>query len=92
MKQVYIILLLTILPLLCKAQSWNTISQSEEYISGIGNGSTVTEADRRVLADLVSKIVTLVSNNTNMGFKEKRIRTLVFMAQATLNNLHIIST
>ena len=92
MKQVYIILLLTISPLLCKAQSWNTISQSEEYISGIGNGSTVAEADRRVLADLVSKIVTLVSNNTNMGFKEKRIRTLVFMAQATLNNLHIIST
>lgn len=71
MKQVFITLIFAIIPLLCQAQSWNTISHSEEYISGIGNGSTVAEADRRALADLVSKIVTLVSTDINMGFKEE---------------------
>lgn len=71
MKQIFIIFTIAILPLLCQAQSWVTISQSEEYISGIGYGPTIAEADRRALADIVSKIATIVSNDTNMGFKEE---------------------
>ena len=71
MKQLFITFIFAILPLICQAQSWNSINKSDEYISGIGNGSTVAEADRRALADLISKIATLVSSDTNMGFKEE---------------------
>ena len=71
MKQLFITFIFAILPLICQAQSWNSINNSDEYISGIGNGSTVAEADRRALADLISKIATLVSSDTNMGFKEE---------------------
>jgi hypothetical protein len=71
MKQAIITLLLSLIPLLVAAQSWNTVTTSDEYIWGTGSASTVAEADRYALADLVSRISTFVSSNTNMGFKEE---------------------
>ena len=57
--------------LTASAQSWNTICNSGDYIWGTGHGNTVAEADRYALADLVSKITTFVSSNTEMGFNEE---------------------
>jgi len=70
MKRIYTLLYLTLLPLAMVAQSWETIRDSEEYISGKGSGETVKEADRNALADLVSMISTFVSSDTRLGFRE----------------------
>ena len=71
MKQTITTLLLSLLPLVGMAQSWNTVTTSNEYIWGTGSAPTVAEADRYALADLVGRISTFVSSNTDMGFKEE---------------------
>lgn len=71
MKQAMFIFLLLVLPITGYAQSWDTIRNSGEYFWGTGSGSTISEADRFALADLVSRITTFVSSNTDMGFKEE---------------------
>ena len=49
--------------LLAGAQSWETIENSGQYIWGLGHGTTVAEADRNALADLISKIATHVQSD-----------------------------
>ena len=64
MKQFFtIFLLLSLLPMSSKAQSWESIKESDQYLWGEGHGSTIAEADRNALADLMSKIVTHVSSD-----------------------------
>ena len=70
MKQ-KILLLLVFFPYIGFAQTWKNVINNEEYLWGIGNGATITEADRRALADLVGKITTFVSSDTSLGFKEE---------------------
>lgn len=65
--------MLVMLPLAVAAQSWETIRDSEEYISGTGSGETVREADRHALADLISQISTYVSSDTRLGFREDNV-------------------
>lgn len=45
------------------AQSWEAIETSGQYIWGMGYGTTVAEADRNAMADLISKIATHVSSD-----------------------------
>ena len=71
MKQIIITFFIILMPATGMAQSWETIRDSGDYIWGTGNGITVAEADRHALADLVSRITTFVSSNTDMGFKEE---------------------
>ena len=59
-----------LLPLMGHAQSWETIETSGQYIWGTGNGTTVAEADRHALADLISKIATHVSSDFQIEDKE----------------------
>ena len=79
------------------AQSWETIETSGEYIWGMGYGTTVAEADRNAMADLISKIATHVSSDfqqeegemtvngqTDQGsYVRSRVQTY---SQATLTN------
>ena len=60
----------TLLALVCAiatswlhAQSWETVQSSGQYIWGQGYGTTVAEADRNALSDLISKIATHVESN-----------------------------
>lgn len=71
MKHTITIMILAMLPLIGAAQSWETIISSNEYIWGTGSAPTVSEADRHALADLVSRISTFVSSNTDLGFREE---------------------
>ena len=43
------------------SQTWESVKGSEEYIYGEGFGSSVVEADRQALSNLISKIATNVS-------------------------------
>lgn len=65
MKQIIILFILWIVmfPTTIKAQSWETIQHSGQYLWGMGYGSTVTEADNNALADLISKIATHVQSD-----------------------------
>ena len=83
--------------LLAGAQSWETIENSGQYIWGLGHGTTVAEADRNALADLISKIAThvqsdfqqeegemTVNGKTDQGsYVRSRVQTY---SQATLTN------
>lgn len=71
MKYIIYSILLSLLPIIGFAQSWETIRNSEDYFYGVGSAPTVMEADRYALADLVGKISTFVSSNTDMGFREE---------------------
>lgn len=44
------------------ARNWKTVSRSSEYICGEGWGSTLAEADRMALQDLISKISLYVTS------------------------------
>ena len=59
-----------LLPLTATAQSWETIEKSGQYIYGVGYGTTVAEADRNAMADLISKIATHVSSDFQQGEAE----------------------
>lgn len=51
------------MPLCAQAQSWEQIETGGQYIWGKGYGTTVAEADRNALADLISKIATHVESD-----------------------------
>ena len=71
MKHFFTLLFMTVLlPLTVSAQSWETIENSGQYIYGVGYGTTVAEADRNAMADLISKIATHVSSDFQQGEAE----------------------
>lgn len=99
MKQIIILFILWIVmfPTTTKAQSWETIQHSGQYLWGMGYGSTVTEADNNALADLISKIATHVQSdfqqeesettNGNKTDQQSYVRNRVqTYSQATLTN------
>lgn len=57
-----ITLIITVLPTF--AQSWESVKNSREYIYGEGWGTTVAEADKQALNDLISKISVHVAGST----------------------------
>lgn len=71
MRNVFCLFLISLIPFIGKAQSWQIISVSADYICGTGSATTVAEADKKALADLASCISVFVSNNTEMGFNEE---------------------
>lgn len=54
------------------AQSWEQIKADKNYVWGEGRGTTVAEADRRALADLVGQICTQVSSDFEMLHEERQ--------------------
>lgn len=70
MKHFFFLLCIVSLPQLGSAQSWDDIKASGDYIWGEGWGSTVAEADRMALADLISRIATHVKDDFDMGNEE----------------------
>lgn len=60
-----IILILTFIALPTYAQSWEAIKGSNAYLWGEGWGTTVAEADKQALNDLISKISLQVSGNVS---------------------------
>ena len=50
-------------------QSWESVRDSEDYIYGVGTGETVREADNNAMAELISKIATSVSGETQMSIE-----------------------
>lgn len=62
---IIITLLLTLIALPTFAQSWEAIKGSNAYLWGEGWGTTVAEADKQALNDLISKISLQVSGNVS---------------------------
>lgn len=92
-----ITLLLTLIVLPTFAQSWEAIKGSNAYLWGEGWGTTVAEADKQALNDLISKISLQVSGNvshnetetvTNAGVKTNSTFSSVVntYSSATLTN------
>ena len=96
-KALALLLLLASFTIAASAQSWETIENSGQYIWGMGYGTTVAEADRNAMADLISKIAThvqsdfqqeegemTVNGKTDQGsYVRSRVQTY---SQATLTN------
>lgn len=89
--------LLLLLSWNASAQTWEQVRDSEEYIYGEGWGSTVAEADRQALANLISKIATNVrgeaqqtlrtqSSNGQLDEESQFSQTVNTYSQATLTN------
>lgn len=57
------------LTLSLSAQNWESVKHSGAYIWGEGYGASVEEADKKALADLISKIVVSVTANTKSSEK-----------------------
>lgn len=70
MRQIWSFVFL-LFSLTIQAQSWDSIKGSRLYLYGEGYGSTVDEADRQALSDLISKIAVNVSSVTNQSDNEK---------------------
>lgn len=98
MKKRFVIgLIFSLFTLTILAQSWDEIKKDNTYYYGEGFGTTVSEANRNALTDLINKITVHVSNafdiieeESNNGEKvdsktyvSNRVRTY---SQATLNN------
>ena len=82
-------------PTTIKAQSWETIQHSGQYLWGMGYGSTVTEADNNALADLISKIATHVQSDfqqeeseTTNGNKNKNIKIFCYTTFTHSSNFY----
>ncbi|MDE5571290.1 MAG: hypothetical protein K2I86_04465, partial [Prevotella sp.] len=89
--------LLLLLSMSASAQTWEQVRDSEEYIYGEGWGSTVAEAERQALANLISKIATNVtgaaqqtlrtqSSNGKLDEESQFSQTVNTYSQATLTN------
>lgn len=97
MRHYVSILLLCLSPYLAHAQSWESIKNSQEYLSGEGWGASLAEADQAALSALVSSISVVVSSefvlseeetSDQAGFNassyvDSKIKTY---SQGTLNN------
>lgn len=88
---------LLLLALTASAQSWEEVRDSEDYIYGEGWGSTVTEADKQALANLISKIASNVTGESHSSLKTQNSngqlneesqfsQTVSTYSQATLTN------
>ena len=60
---------LLLLALTASTQTWEQVRDSEDYIYGEGWGSTVTEADKQALANLIGKIATNVQGESHSSLK-----------------------
>ena len=97
MKKRLIFVLFALVALTASAQTWEQVRDSEDYIYGEGWGSTVTEADKQALANLIGKIATnvqgesyssLKTQNSNGQLNEESqfSQTVSTYSQATLTN------
>ena len=88
---------LLLLALTASAQSWEEVRENDDYIYGEGWGSTVTEADKQALANLIGKIATNVSGESHSSLKTQNSngqlneesqfsQTVSTYSQATLTN------
>ena len=69
MKKLLILSVLSMVFIGAFPQSWESVRDSEDYIYGVGTGETVREADNNAMADLISKIATSVSGETQMSIE-----------------------
>lgn len=94
MKKLLLACLLTITALLpMRGQGWESVKGSPEYVWGEGKATTVEEADKKALADLISKITVSVSSNiqldrktTDTSAQKEFAASVKTYANATLNN------
>ena len=88
---------LLLLALTASAQSWEEVRENDDYIYGEGWGSTVTEADKQALANLIGKIATNVTGESHTSLKTQNSngqlneesqfsQTVSTYSQATLTN------
>ena len=88
---------LLLLALTASAQSWEEVREDDDYIYGEGWGSTVTEADKQALANLISKIASNVTGESHSSLKTQNSngqlneesqfsQTVSTYSQATLTN------
>ena len=88
---------LLLLALNASAQSWEEVRDNDDYIYGEGWGSTVTEADKQALANLIGKIATNVQGESHSSLKTQNSngqlneesqfsQTVSTYSQATLTN------
>ncbi len=86
-----------LLTLCVSAQEWETVRDSEDYIYGEGWGSTVAEAEKNALSNLISKIATNVTGEAQSSIKVQHgegklneesqfTQTVNTYSQATLTN------
>lgn len=97
MKRRLIFILFAFVALTASAQTWEQVRDSEDYIYGEGSGSTVTEADKQALANLISKIASNVQGESHSSLKTQNSngqlneesqfsQTVSTYSQATLTN------
>lgn len=97
MKKRLIFVLFALVTLTASAQTWEQVRDSEDYIYGEGWGSTVTEADKQALANLIGKIATNVQGESHSSLKTQNSngqlneesqfsQTVSTYSQATLTN------
>ena len=97
MKRRLIFVLFALVTLTASAQSWEQVREDDDYIYGEGWGSTVTEADKQALANLIGKIATNVSGESHSSLKTQNSngqlneesqfpQTVSTYSQATLTN------
>ena len=97
MKKKLIFVLFALVALTASAQTWEQVRDSEDYIYGEGWGSTVTEADKQALANLIGKIATNVQGESHSSLKTQNSngqlneesqfsQTVSTYSQATLTN------
>ncbi len=97
MKKRLIFVLFALVALTASAQTWEQVRDSEDYIYGEGWGSTVMEADKQALANLIGKIATNVQGESHSSLKTQNSngqlneesqfsQTVSTYSQATLTN------
>lgn len=60
----YITMALLMMPLAMAAQTWEQVKGNNQYLYGEGRGSSIDEADKQALGDLISKIAVSVKKET----------------------------
>ena len=97
MRRLVVLCSCLLLTLCVSAQSWEVVRDSEDYIYGEGWGSTVAEAERNALANLIGKIATNVTGEAQTSLKTQNsngkldeesqfTQTVSTYSQATLTN------
>lgn len=97
MKKLLLFALLIICTVPVLSQNWDSVKADREYLWGEGSGSTVAEADKVALNDLISKIAIHISSTSSHDVNETVINgsldsesqfksTMQTYAQASLNN------
>ena len=60
----YMAMALLMMPLAMTAQTWEQVKGNNLYLYGEGRGSSIDEADKQALGDLISKIAVSVKKET----------------------------